>query len=79
MSENNHDSPKTRYIPVTKWEKYHEWPPIGGLKNLIFKRNKNDFDKFGVVKKVGKRVLIDENAFFQWVENQGKIKEKKRV
>lgn len=62
----------TRYIPVPHWEKHHEWPPIGGLRNLIFNRHKNGFDEFGVVKKIGKRVLIDEAAFFEWIANQGK-------
>ena len=59
----------TRYIPVPNWEKHHEWPRIGGLRNLIFNKDKNGFDK--VVKKVGKRVLIDESAFFDWVAKQG--------
>lgn len=63
---------KTRYIPVTKWNEYHPWPPIGGLRNLIFHKDKNGFDK--AVKKVGKRVLIDEAEFFEWVEkNNGKL------
>jgi hypothetical protein len=60
-----------RYITVTNWNKYHEWPPLGGLRHLIFKKDKNGFHK--VIKKVGKRVLIDEAAFFEWVANQGVI------
>lgn len=60
----------TRYIPVPDWNKYHPWPPLGGLRNLIFNKDKNGFDK--VVKKVGKRVLIDEQAFMEWVNNNGK-------
>ena len=70
-SNNQIESPRTRYIPVPNWEKHHEWPRIGGLRNLIFNRQTNGFDKFGVVKKIGKRVLIDEAAFFEWVANQG--------
>ena len=62
-------NPQTRYIPVPNWEKHHDWPRIGGLRNLIFNKDKNGFDK--VIKKVGKRVLIDEAAFFQLVANQG--------
>jgi hypothetical protein len=58
----------TRYIPVPNWENYHAWPKIGGLRNLIFNRHANGFDK--VIKKVGKRVLIDEAAFFNWIEGQ---------
>lgn len=59
----------TRYITVPDWNKYHNWPPVGGLRNLIFNKEKNGFAK--VVKKVGKRVLIDEVAFFEWVKNNG--------
>lgn len=74
MNSNNQIDPqRTRYIPVPNWEKLHEWPRLGGLRNLIFNRHKNGFDQFGVVKKIGKRVLIDETAFFEWVANQGHI------
>ncbi|MES2998029.1 MAG: hypothetical protein V4700_01765 [Pseudomonadota bacterium] len=60
----------TRYIPIPSWGKYHEWPKVGGLRNLIFNRHKNGFAK--VIKKIGKRVLIDETAFFNWVNEQNK-------
>ena len=59
---------RTRYIPAPKWNKYHIWPTLGGLRHLIHNKEKNGFDR--VVKKVGKNVLIDENAFFEWIENQ---------
>jgi hypothetical protein len=72
MNDHQSDISRTRYIPVPNWEKHHEWPRIGGLRNLIFNRHTNGFDHFGVVKKIGKRVLIDETAFFEWVSNQGK-------
>lgn len=68
MNNQSLNNSKTRYIPVPNWEKHHEWPRIGGLRNLIFNRHKNGFDK--VIKKVGKRVLIDEAAFFAWVNEQ---------
>ncbi|MDR3477641.1 MAG: hypothetical protein P4M14_06390 [Gammaproteobacteria bacterium] len=73
MNANHSENQHTRYIPVPNWEKHHEWPRLGGLRNLIFNRHTNGFDLFGVVKKIGKRVLIDETAFFNWVANQGKI------
>jgi len=62
------DNSKTRYIPVTKWNEHHEWPPIGGLRHLIFNSEQNGFK--AVIKRVGRRVLIDEAAFFEWVNNQ---------
>lgn len=64
----------TRYIPVSKWSDYHPWPSIGGLRNLIFYRKENGFHK--VIKKVGKNVLIDEAAFFEWVEDRNNESEK---
>ncbi len=60
----------TRLIPVTKWNDHHEWPPQGGLRHLIFNARTNGFDS--VVKRAGRRVLLDEAAFFQWVESQSK-------
>lgn len=57
----------TRLIPVTAWVNYHAWPPIGGLRHLIFNAHKNGFSK--VVRRVGGRVLLDEEAFFDWVDS----------
>ncbi len=58
----------TRLIPVTRWVEYHDYPPIGGLRYLIFHAKSNGFSK--CVRRVGRRVLIDEAAFFEWVEDQ---------
>lgn len=61
---------KTRLIPVPRWNDHHEWPPQGGLRHLIFNAKSNGFDS--VVKRAGRRVLLDEAAFFNWVEGQTK-------
>ncbi|HAT2069220.1 TPA: hypothetical protein I8Z98_001219 [Legionella pneumophila] len=58
------------YIPVPHWDRYHDWPSIAALRNLIFNKKTNGFEN--VVVKVGKRVLIDEAAFFEWIASQGK-------
>ena len=54
--------------PVTKWHEHHQWPPLGGLRHLIFFAASNGFHK--VIRRVGRRVLIDETAFFQWVDER---------
>jgi hypothetical protein len=59
---------QTRLIPLNQWARHHEWPPLGGLRHLYFNRDTNGFGK--VARKVGARVLIDEAAFFQWVDEQ---------
>jgi len=70
MSTQNTPALSKRLIPVPKWSQYHEWPPKGGLRHLIFYANTNGFDR--VIRRVGRRVLIDEEAFFQWVESNGR-------
>jgi hypothetical protein len=57
-----------RLIPVTQWNDHHAWPPQGGLRHLIFHAKDNGFD--ACVRRVGRRVLIDEAAFFAWADTQ---------
>jgi hypothetical protein len=59
---------QTRLIPVTKWHEIHPWPSEAGLRHLIFNAQANGFNK--VVRRVGRRCLIDENAFFEFVAAQ---------
>lgn len=69
------DSVKTqqtsKIIPLIDWPKHHAWPPIGGLRHLVFHADKNGFNK--VVRRAGRRVLLDEWAFFQWLDEQNGI------
>lgn len=62
----------TRLIPVTDWNKHHSWPPIGGLRHLIFNEKSNGFAS--AFKRVGRRVLIDEAEFFKCIERQNEGK-----
>ena len=62
----------TRLIPVSAWNEHHAWPPIGGLRHLIFNAHRNGFG--AVIRRVGRRVLLDERAFFVWVEQQKAIR-----
>lgn len=59
---------QTRYIPVTKWNEYHEWPTLAAFRSLIFNKDENGL--FMAIKKVGKRILIDETAFFEWMKKR---------
>lgn len=65
------DQQQTRLIPVTRWNHYHEWPNQSGLRHLIFYEKTNGFNQ--VVRRIGRRVLIDESAFFRWVEQKNAI------
>lgn len=63
---------RSELIPVKEWPNRHAWPPIGGLRHLIFNAGKNNFDQ--VIRRIGRRVLIDEAAFFAWAKQQGGVK-----
>jgi hypothetical protein len=67
MSEDKKIS-HSRLIPLTDWSKYHVYPPVGGLRHLVFHSDENGFHK--VVKRIGRRVLIDETAYFEWVKEK---------
>jgi len=68
----NKNLSKNSLIPLTEWSKLHPWPPIGGLRHLVFHAKENGFDS--VIRRVGRRVLIDEQAFFEWIEAQNSKK-----
>ena len=72
MIENEKNKDKTRLIPCTDWAKHHVWPPLGGLRHLIFHAKTNGFEK--VIRRVGRRVLIDEKKFFEFVEEKNSSK-----
>ena len=62
------DRKAPRLIPLTRWQDHHAWPTVSGLRGLVQHSRTNGFD--AVVRRVGRRVLIDETAFFAWVDEQ---------
>ncbi len=61
------DKKNTRLIPLTKWNDYHVWPSLGGLRHLYAFRTKKECEK--IFFKAAGRVLIDEEAFFDWARD----------
>jgi hypothetical protein len=59
------EHPGNRFIPLTEWGKYHSWPTIGGLRSMIFTSYTSGADYF--IRRAGRRLLISEKAFFEWV------------
>ncbi|PIZ31207.1 MAG: hypothetical protein COY40_02640 [Alphaproteobacteria bacterium CG_4_10_14_0_8_um_filter_53_9] len=57
-----------RFIPLTKWNKYHPWPSLAGLRHLAFYRDTNGFHV--CLRKVGRRLLISEKTFLEWLDKQ---------
>lgn len=63
MTENNR-----KLIPLTNWSAHHNYPPLGQLRALVFNAKTNGFEK--VIRRVGKRILLDEQSYFEWVDAQ---------
>lgn len=59
---------KSKLIPLTKWNEYHVWPTVGGLRYLVAEAKRKKFEH--VVVKASGRVLIDEDAFFEWAKSK---------
>lgn len=56
------------YITIQEYIQRHSWPPIGGLRHLVRNSKTNGLDEAGVISRVGRRLLIDEDAFMQWIK-----------
>ena len=69
----SHTDQKTRLIPVADWPNFHPWPPIGGLRHLLFHRRSNGLER--AVVRSGRRLLIDEAVFFECLRNPVRLKE----
>lgn len=54
----------------TRFSKKYADFPIGGLRYLIFHERENDLAKSGAIIRIGRKVLIDEAKFFDWVINR---------
>lgn len=55
---------------VTVQQFCHQFPAftLGGLRWLLFHRQENDLQR--AVLKIGRRVLIDVDEFFAWLDEQ---------
>ena len=62
---------KPRLIPLVEWNRYHIWPPQGGLRHLVTHKARNGFSPAFV--KCGRRVLIDEAKFFDCVARRNEL------
>ncbi len=60
----------TRLQTVNQFVLEHPFVSNGGMRFLIFNAKTNGMEKAGVIKRLGRKILIDENAFFAWVETQ---------
>lgn len=64
---------KRNLLTLRQFTEANSWPTMGALRNLIFFAKENGFDS--VIRRVGTRILIDEESFYRWVDDGQKPKE----
>ena len=60
------------YLTVNQFTAKHTAFNIGGLRSLIFNEHQNGLAESAAIVRIGRKVLIDENKFFAWVQSQQK-------
>lgn len=58
-----------RLIPVAEWERHHPWPTCKALRGYMSFAESNGASVWIV--RLGRRVLVDEAAFFEWARTAG--------
>ena len=57
-----------RYTVAKFADKYPEFTTESSLRWNIFNADNNGMNDFGVIERIGRRVLINEDNFFTWLE-----------
>jgi hypothetical protein len=58
------------FLTVKQWLNKYPAIPEGGIRHLIF-TNKDNFNS-RVVKKLGRKILLDEQAFLSYIDEHSK-------
>ena len=49
--------------------------PEASLRYLIFNADSNGLNQSGAIIRIGRKILIDENAFFDWIKSSSECLE----
>ena len=63
---------QSKLIPISDWNEYHDYPTSESLYQKWHKREQNGFDYCAF--KDGRRVIIDEDKYFEWVQRNRGVK-----
>jgi len=72
MSNENTQAVPTAYhlLTVNQLVGKHQAFTQGGIRALIFNEKSNGLAKSGAIIRLGRKILIDEVLFFDWVKSQ---------
>ncbi len=55
-------------LTLKQFNQKHPAFPVGGLRHHIFNESRNGMKEAGVIVRNGRRILINEDKFFAWLE-----------
>jgi hypothetical protein len=73
-AENRHPISRRRLHTVRQFCQAHPAFTLGGIRWLLFHRQTNGLER--AVVRVGRRILIDEEKFFGWLDEQNKSQQR---
>ena len=59
-------------LTVKQFSQKHPAFPVGGLRFRIFHAKENGMEAAGVIVRNGRRILLDEEHFFNWLTGSAK-------
>jgi hypothetical protein len=68
MSDKNPSTP--RLLTVNQFAEEHKFITFAGLRFAIFNSSTNGMQKQKVIKRMGRKILLDEQAFFSWINER---------
>lgn len=67
MQEQETTRPAKKLFTIREFVQAGYYQNEGGLRALIFRAERNGFKK--VIKRINRKILLDVDAFYQWVED----------
>lgn len=61
------------FLTVNQLVENHKAFKTGGVRSLIFNAETNGLKQSGALLRIGRKVLIDEDKFFEWVSAQNGV------
>ena len=73
MENQTQDTPEEEYggklFTVKQFCKKHRFIKPGGIRYQIFNRAENGLGKSGAIVRIGRKVIINEEKYFKWIES----------
>lgn len=69
MNSSPVEMPDRIFLSVKQLVAKYPWCTHGGVRSWIFNENSNGFNK--VVRRVGRKILINEKLFLEWIDSHG--------